>query len=226
VRTEIIYLGSAPFSEICALPGDASYEERSLIECCVLRRMLLRLYPIHDSSAAVLTIENRLHYPDFERQVCVRFRGPVGMHYAHALEHDLPRRWDALAREELSWYCKRRLFELLVERGLTDPRHVPEEFRCEEPSGRAREAGGDPHGGAGSRRNPASHDAGAAECAASAPATPASLILGPVATASAQHLALRFTPPVGKGSDVRVYTPDLARCVGPVSTPQRKASRC
>lgn len=223
MNTERISFGSAPYTQYCCLPGAANYEERSVVECTVFRRMLLRLQPIPWSTTAAVTIENCATDPEIERKVCVRFRGKAGWDYArHLLEH-IPRRWDDIALREITWYCRRRLFALLVHKGLTPASNVPVEFQAIDPLFGAEEPDwpGVRRTGSNGCVNPLeapTTDALANSASRDLPtASMATLVLGPVDSTQSMGMAVRSARCASYPTEVTLYSSDLTRPLTAIS---------
>lgn len=207
MRTEMLPLGSVPLGEAFSRVWEQNYDEKSLVECQVLRRMLLRLHPLRKAGDAALTIENCCVETMVERQVCVRFRGRAGTSYALHLERHRPRNWDDVASREIRWFVRRRMLELLVLRGLTAQTAVPAEFLLDEPP-----VDGEPIPAPFNRFSevllgPSS----------SREWHPTGAVLGPLETARGPAVAVRVMASADRGSEVAVYAADFSRRLGSLS---------
>lgn len=206
MRTEMLPLGSVPLGETFSLVGERHYDEKSLVECQVLRRMLLRLHPLPKKGAAALTIENCCPHTLAERQVCVRFRGRAGTSYALHLERHRPRNWDAVASRDIHWFVRRRMLELLVLRGLTARDAVPAEFLLDEPP-----VAGEPI------PPPVPAVSEVLQGPTSREWHPTGAILGALDTAEVPAVAVRVKASADRGSEVVVYAADFTRRLGRLS---------
>lgn len=209
MRVELAALGSTPPGENRAHLGMPSYDDRSLIECRVWRRMLLRWYPVPSQVRVAMTVEYPDHDGECYREVCVRFQGRDGSAYAFQVERRRPRLWDPIAHSELSWYCSKRMFELLVARGLTRARDVPAAYRASEPPllpAASATSGCGPEEQAGEKLGGAVRDD---------PALP--LILGSLGAASVPAIAVRLPPTVTSAMEVAVYASDQRTRLGTIS---------
>jgi hypothetical protein len=222
-----IALGSAPYDERCAQFGTPTYPERSVIECRVFRRMLMRRFPLPPNGSAVLTIERSPRGCDFYREVCVGYEGRGGATYALKLEGRGPARWDRIARAELIWHCARRLFTRLVDKGFLREGEVPQAYLDSDPPENVVDLLTD----ARSFFSPA-HAGGPFEHTSVPGATrvsegdafgrpDAALILGPIATPHVQGLAVRIQTLRRASIEIAVYACDLSQKLATLSAPLR-----
>ena len=106
---DCINLGPVPSGEPCAQVGSAEYLERSMRECDVFKRMLLRLFPIPEGVSASIAVSSFPHDFGAYREVCVKFDRtcPKAMDCAYGIDNDAPTSWDAIAKYELAWRERR-----------------------------------------------------------------------------------------------------------------------
>lgn len=195
---DLITLASAPYEELCAPVGSLTYPERSSIECRVLRRMLLRRFPLPPGEFARLVIQRCPHRFGAYRQVAVRYRDRIGAAYALQLESHMPARWDEQACAELIWYSARRLFVAMCRAKWMETLDMPLEYAQHEPPESLMTLLGDPdllfspqHHGGPFAREPGSSAGTECESTVFAPPQEA-LVLG------------RLDSPLGRGLLVRL----------------------
>jgi hypothetical protein len=127
-----INIGPAPTDERCAQAGQQDYAARSRNECRAYRRMLKRLFPIHDGTIlAYLGVDQSSHDFGNCREVCVRYDGndPKAVQHAFQIEAQSPAHWDDIARYELLWLERRdQLLEACSPAGIAEELPVSVQF--------------------------------------------------------------------------------------------------
>lgn len=128
---QIMNIGPVPTDESAAQVGRPDYDDQSLRQCHVFKRMLERLHPIPADGSATLVVKSFPHDCGSYREVCVRYddNDPVATDYAFALESDTPAEWDAIARYELIWLEHLGVLNRAVRVGETSPADIPETYR-------------------------------------------------------------------------------------------------
>lgn len=128
---QIMNIGPVPTDESAAQVGRPDYDDQSLRQCHVFKRMLERLRPIPADGSATLVVKSFPHDFGSYRQVCVRYddNDPVATDYAFALESDTPAEWDVIARYELIWLEHLGALNRAVRAGEMSPADIPETYR-------------------------------------------------------------------------------------------------
>ncbi len=128
---QIMNIGPVPTDESAAQVGRPDYDDQSLRQCHVFKRMLERLHPTPADGSATLVIKSFPHDFDSYREVCVRYddSDPVATDYAFALESDTPAEWDAIARYELIWFERLGALNRAMHAGEMSQTEVPETYR-------------------------------------------------------------------------------------------------
>ena len=131
MSSQIMNIGPVPCEENAAQVGRPDYDEQSLRECKVFKRMLERLHPVPADSQASLIVKSFPHDFGSYREVCVRFEDtdPVATGYAFDLERDTPEQWDAIARYELIWLERKAVFDRALRKNEMSPDDVPVSLR-------------------------------------------------------------------------------------------------
>ena len=131
MSSQIMSIGPVPCEENAAQVGRPDYDEQSLRECKVFKRMLERLHPVPADSQASLIVKSFPHDFGSYREVCVRFEDtdPVATGYAFDLERDTPEQWDAIARYELIWLERKAVFDRALRKNEMSPDDVPVSLR-------------------------------------------------------------------------------------------------
>ena len=131
MSSQIMNIGPVPCEENAAQVGRPDYDEQSLRECKVFKRMLERLHPVPADSQASLIVKSFPHDFGSYREVCVRFEDtdPVATGYAFDLERDTPEQWDAMARYELIWLERKAVFDRALRKNEMSPDDVPVSLR-------------------------------------------------------------------------------------------------
>ena len=111
--------------------GRPDYDEQSLLECKVFKRMLERLHPVPADALASLIVKSFPHDFGSYREVCVRYEDTDGQACDHAcmVEGNTPAEWDAIARYELIWIERKDQLQRAVLRGDLQPQEVPTVYR-------------------------------------------------------------------------------------------------
>jgi hypothetical protein len=124
-------IGPVPTDESAAQVGRPDYDDQSLRQCQVFKRMLERLNPIPADASATLVVKSFPHDFGSYREVCVRYDDnvPAATDYAFALESDTPAEWDAIARYELTWLEHLGVLNRAVRAGEMSPADIPETYR-------------------------------------------------------------------------------------------------
>jgi hypothetical protein len=130
-----INLGPTPRDEQCAQVGQADYEERSLIETRVYKRLLARVCPVPPGVSARLKVSSFRHDFGTYREVTVLFdlNDEKACSYASELEKSAPARWDEIALAEFVWFEHRKRYASLVLSRELAPSDVPALYRQAEP---------------------------------------------------------------------------------------------
>ncbi|ASI68608.1 hypothetical protein BA022_08590 [Diaphorobacter nitroreducens] len=92
MSSQIMNIGPVPCEENAAQVGRTDYDEQSLRECKVFKRMLERLHPVPADALASLIVKSFPHDFGSYREVCVRYEDtdPLATAYAFDLERDTP----------------------------------------------------------------------------------------------------------------------------------------
>lgn len=130
---QIIHIGATPPEENCAQFGAASYNEQSLLECSVYKRMLMRTSPPPDGAS--LLIKSFPYDGGHYREVCVSYEdsSEIACTYAFNLESKGPVEWDPIARYELAWFERRAVFQRGLRDGSVRETDVPAQYARSEP---------------------------------------------------------------------------------------------
>lgn len=130
---ECLSIGASPWGESCAQIGSPDYPERSRRECLVLRRMLLRQYPVPQGVEARLITKSFPHEFGEYREVCVVFdpSSAPSANYAYSLEQNVPEHWDAQARHELAWHERKTDLRRALRGG--EIKTLPKSYRAPNP---------------------------------------------------------------------------------------------
>lgn len=128
---QIMNIGPVPTDESVAQVGRPDYDEQSLRQCQVFKRMLERCHPIPADGFATLVIKSFPHDFGSYREVCVCYdaNDPVAIDYAFGLENNTPAAWDAIAHYELIWLERLSVLNRAVRAGEVSPTDVPEAYR-------------------------------------------------------------------------------------------------
>jgi len=128
---QLMTIGSAPCDESCAQVGSDDYEERSLHECQVFKRLLERLVPLPVDARVGLIVQSFARDFGPYREVCIRYDSSDGdaCDYAYLLEVNSPAHWDAVARYELCWLDRMAQLQRAVHAGAMRSDDVPHAYR-------------------------------------------------------------------------------------------------
>lgn len=128
---QIMNIGPVPTDESAAQVGRPDYEDQSLRQCHVFKRMLERLHPTPADGSATLVIKSFPHDFGSYRELCVRYddNAPAATDYAFGLENNTPAVWDAIARYELIWLERLSVLNRAIHAGEMSPTDVPESYR-------------------------------------------------------------------------------------------------
>jgi hypothetical protein len=134
MSSQIMNIGPVPCEENAAQVGRTDYDEQSLRECKVFKRMLERLHPVPADALASLIVKSFPHDFGSYREVCVRYEDtdPVATAYAFDLERDTPEQWDAIARYELIWLERLDVLNRAVRKGEMAQDEVPAPYRAQQ----------------------------------------------------------------------------------------------